>query len=167
MKIHELKPIRGSRKRRKIIGRGEGSGHGGSATRGTKGQGSRSGSSIMVGFEGGQMPLARRIPKRGFSRRRLHVTYHPVNLATLQEHFNDNDQINPEILIQKKIAYKNLPVKILADGELTKPLQITVHAFSAAAEEKIKKAGGTITKVSSVKYPVSSNKENDKESTEG
>lgn len=148
MKLHELKPTPGSRHRRKIIGRGEGSGHGGSATRGTKGQGARSGSSIMVGFEGGQVPLIRRIPKRGFSRRRLKVVYDPINVGILGEHFNDNDPITPALLIEKGLIKKNVPVKILGDGEITKPFKISAHAFSSKAEEKIKKAGGSIEKVS-------------------
>jgi len=144
MKIHELTPAKGSKHRRKIIGRGEGSGHGGSATRGTKGQGARSGQSIMVGFEGGQMPLIRRIPKRGFNHTRFHTCYGVVNLRDIDVSFQKDQKITPGDLVEKGLVKKHMLVKILGDGEITKPLNITAHKFSKSAEEKIKKAGGTI-----------------------
>lgn len=147
MRLHELKPPRGSRHRRKIVGRGEGSGHGGSATRGTKGQGARSGDGRMVGFEGGQMPLSRRIPKRGFSRTRLRIEYGVVNISDIAEMFDQEETVLPAMLVEKGLVRKNMPVKILGDGSLTKKLTVHAHAFSASAEDKIKKAGGTIEKI--------------------
>jgi len=146
--LSELKPSKGSKHRRKILGHGRGSGHGGSSTRGTKGQRARSGDPKPSWFEGGQMPLLRRIPKRGFTNKPFKVEYNYVNLETLDKNFLANDEVTPEILFEKKIIKKkNLPVKILGDGNLTKPLTISAHKFSKKAEEKIKNSGGTIKKL--------------------
>ena len=145
--LSNLKPARGSRHRRKIIGRGEGSGHGGSATRGMKGQSSRSGDGKMTGFEGGQMPLARRIPKRGF-KSRSHRQYEVINIETLEKLFQPGIEITKAVLIEKGLVTNNLPVKILGNGEIKKALTIKVQAFSKSALEKIKAAGGTIEKIS-------------------
>lgn len=143
--LHNLRPAPGARHRKKIIGRGEGSGHGGSATRGRKGQRSRSGDGKMSGFEGGQIPLLRRIPKRGFTNI-SRVAYAVVNIGTLDKLFDSGNDITVEAIHQKGIAKRNLPVKILGNGEIKKALTIKVDAFSKSAEEKIKAAGGTIVK---------------------
>jgi len=142
--LNVLKPAYGARHRRKIVGRGEGSGHGGTATRGMKGQRSRSGDGKMIGFEGGQMPLVRRIPKRGFTSqfaRRFAV----VNLNTLDQVFAAGSEVTPDILRKQGIVKDNLPVKILGTGTLSKVITVKCNAFSHAAIEKIKAAGGSAT----------------------
>lgn len=140
--LHTLKPAPGSRHRKKIVGRGEGSGHGGSATRGMKGQTSRSGDGKMVGFEGGQMPLLRRIPKRGFNNR-SRQEYEVVNVETLAEVFEAGTEITPEKMIEKGLIKQAKYVKVLGDGTIKKALTIKAPKFSASAIEKIKAAGGT------------------------
>jgi len=126
---------------RKRVGRGMGSGMGKTSTRGHKGQGSRSGSSQMRGFEGGQMPLHRRMPKRGFTNINR-VEYALVNLAALAE--LNTAEITPEVLYQAKLVRnKRLPIKVLGDGELTAALRVQAHKFSKTAQEKITRAGGT------------------------
>jgi large subunit ribosomal protein L15 len=140
--LSNLKPQHGARHRRKIIGRGEGSGHGGSATRGGKGQTARSGDGKMTGFEGGQMPLVRRIPKRGFSNKRFRVEYAVVNLVSLEKHFDTGTEVSLKELKEKGLVKKRLPVKILGTGGLTKSLTVKVDAFSESAIAKIKAAGG-------------------------
>ncbi|MFH1283921.1 MAG: 50S ribosomal protein L15 [bacterium] len=142
MKITDLRPFEGSRKRRKRIGCGEGSGHGGSATRGMKGQRSRSGDGKLVGFEGGQMPLLRRIPKRGFSHKRFTKPSAIFNLGWLEKKFGDNLEINPKSLFLKGLIKGGDKIKILSQGELTKPLNIKAHVFSKTAIEKIQNAKG-------------------------
>ena len=139
--VGTLRPPRGANKRRKRIGLGMGSGHGKTATRGSKGQGSRAGSRMRPGFEGGQMPLHRRLPKRGFTNV-FKKHYALVNLGDL-EGFNAEERITPELLIERRIV-KRLQdgLKVLADGELRAPLTISAHLFSKAALEKIQKAGG-------------------------
>ena len=138
MKLHELSPAKGSRRRRKRIGRGPGSGLGKTAGRGHKGQRSRSGYSRRPGFEGGQMPLTRRVPKRGFNNifRKEHAT---VNLARLADL---GDEITPELLVERGVVKRGLPVKVLGNGEVTGALKVAAHAFSAAARRKIEAAGG-------------------------
>ncbi|MEN6449212.1 MAG: 50S ribosomal protein L15 [Thermoguttaceae bacterium] len=129
-------------KPRKRIGRGLGSGHGKTATRGHKGQGSRSGSSTSPIFEGGQMPLVRRIPKRGFTNRWAE-TVAVVNLASLEKHCEAGEEISPEALLAKGLLKGSFDLlKVLGDGELTKSLKISAHKFSRTAAEKIEKAGG-------------------------
>jgi len=144
MAIHigTLRPPRGARKRRKRIGAGMGSGHGKTATRGSKGQRSRSGFRTRPGFEGGQMPLHRRLPKRGFTNI-FKKHYALVNLRDLAP-FKPEDKITPELLMQRGLI-KRLGdgLKILGDGELKAPLRISAHLFSKSAREKIQKAGGT------------------------
>ena len=143
MRLHDLKPRPGAKHRRKRLGQGESSGRGKTAGRGGKGQTARSGSSIRIGFEGGQMPLIRRIPKRGFNNTRHATTYIPVNLESLNV-FEDGAKVDYAAL--KSLGLANGPgagVKILGDGELTKKLSITVHAFSATARQKIEAKGGT------------------------
>lgn len=146
MKLDNLKPATGSTHRNKRIGRGEGSGKGGTATRGTKGAQSRSGYSHKIGFEGGQMPLQRRVPKWGF-KNPTRVEYHPVNVAALQA-LSDKlgtTVITLEDLIAARLADKNDLVKVLGNGELSAKLEVTAHAFSASAREKIEAAGGKVT----------------------
>jgi large subunit ribosomal protein L15 len=132
----------GACKRRKIVGRGPGSGHGKTSTRGSKGQTSRSGRDFYPGFEGGQMPLIRRIPKRGFASK-TNNDYQIINLSELHKIKETN--ITPELL-KKEGLIKDVekPVKILGDGELTSPVTIAAHAFSKKAQDKIKNAGGKL-----------------------
>ena len=148
MKIHTLKPAEGSTKTNKRLGRGQGSGRGGTSTRGHKGAQSRSGYSRKFGFEGGQMPLQRRVPKFGF-KNRFRVEYKGVNLDTVQslsEKIKKN-KIDIQVFIDNGIIRKNELVKILGRGELTVKLDITAHAFSASAVEAIEKIGGSISKL--------------------
>lgn len=142
--IHELKPKKGAVHKKKRLGTGQGSGHGQTSTRGQKGQLSRSGEPKRFDFAGGQMPLLRRIPKRGFNNKFFRKEYEEINLSTLDKHFSDGDQVTPEVLKKKGIAKLNLPIKILGDGEIKKKLTITANAFSKSAKEKIEKVGGKI-----------------------
>ena len=127
----------------KRVGRGPGSGMGKTATRGENGQKSRSGASIPAWFQGGQTPLHRRIPIRGFTNNNFETKYATINLADLDKFFNDGDVVTPEILKERKIIKKQLSgVKVLANGELTKKLTIKANRFSAKAVTKIENAGG-------------------------
>ena len=151
MDLSNLKPAKGSTKNRKRIGRGEGSGHGDTATKGHKGQKSRSGGSLPTWFEGGQMPLQRRVPKFGFKNRNR-VAYDPINigrLATLVEEgrVEEGATVSPETLRALGIGGKNGRYKILGDGDFAVKLDVHAHAFSKAAREKIEAAGGTATVV--------------------
>ena len=149
--LHTLKPAKGSRKPRKRVGRGEGSGTGKTAGRGQKGAGSRSGAKRKVGFEGGQNPIHMRMRKlRGphmkksmpFERFRTHTQ--PINLADLEARFDKGAEVTPDALRAKGLATrKDIPVKILGKGELSKALTVHAHGFSAAARERIEAAGGT------------------------
>lgn len=146
MKLHTLKPAPKSTKSRKRVGRGPGAGTGGTSTRGHKGAQSRSGYSSKAGFEGGQMPLQRRIPKFGFKNINR-VSYQAVNVSKLQE-LNEShniDTFTPEVLAQHGLVSKKDRVKILNTGELTAKINVTAHAFSASAKEKIEANGGTTT----------------------
>ena len=147
MELHNLKPAKGSVKKGKRIGRGEGSKRGGTATRGHKGQKSRSGYSKKIGFEGGQQPLQRRVPKFGFTNPNR-VEYKGVNLDRLQE-LVDNKKIKTKVdkqtLVDNGLAKKKDLVKILGRGELKAKLDITIHSFSKSAKAAIEKAGGTAT----------------------
>jgi len=148
MRLHDLKPRPGAKHRRKRLGQGESSGHGKTSGRGGKGQTARSGSSIRIGFEGGQMPLIRRIPKRGFNNARHGTRYIPVNLESLNQ-FDEGARIDIETL--RKAGLANGPsdgVKILGDGELTKKLTVSAHAFSASAKSKIEGKGGACEVIS-------------------
>ena len=145
-------------KKRKRLGRGIGSGHGKTCGRGHKGQRSRAGHSVHPTFEGGQMPLVRRIPKRGFNNRWAQVVT-IVNLGQLEDRFDDGDEVTPEMLKTKNLAkgrYDEL--KVLGDGELTKKLKISAHRFSQSALEKIQQAGGEAV-VLPGKKPVVKNKQ--------
>jgi len=142
MRLHDLKPRPGARHRRKRLGQGESSGHGKTSGRGGKGQTARSGSSIRIGFEGGQMPLIRRIPKRGFNNARHATRYIPVNLEALNR-FEDGARVDEAALRAIGLANgRGDGVKILGGGELTKKLTVSVHAFSASARARIESAGG-------------------------
>lgn len=146
MELNTLKPAIGATKNRKRIGRGPGSGHGKTATKGHKGQKARSGGSIKAGFEGGQMPMQRRLPKRGFTPL-MRKEYAIVNLGQL-EIFEAGSCIDMESLLKSGLISKVLDgIKILATGELTKPLSVKAHKFSATAKEKIVAAGGTIEEI--------------------
>lgn len=148
MKLHNLKPAKGATKQRKRIARGPGSGKGGTATRGHKGQKSRSGYSRKRNFEGGQMPLQMRLPKRGFKNPNR-VAFVPVNLGRLQEIADKYkvEKIDPQWLAEQGIVHKNAKIKILGSGELAKKLDITAHACSASAKEAIEKTGGSVNLV--------------------
>lgn len=144
MALHNLKPAEGSTKSRKRIARGEGSGHGGTATRGHKGAKSRSGYKTKIGFEGGQMPLQRRVPKFGFTNINR-VVYHGINLDTLQKLVDDKrakDTIDLETLRENGLVGKKELVKILGRGELKAKVSVEAHAFSKSAREAIEAQGG-------------------------
>jgi large subunit ribosomal protein L15 len=143
MELHDLHPAPGAKRGRKRIGRGPGSGTGKTAGKGHKGQKSRSGYSRRYGFEGGQMPLVRRLPKRGFTNI-FRVEFQVVNLRDLERVFADGDTVSPESLTEKGLVRggKRL-VKVLGDGELSKKLAVQVHKFSASARAGIEKAGGS------------------------
>ena len=141
MKLSELSPAEGSVRQAYRKGRGAGSGNGKTAGRGHKGQWARSGGGVRPGFEGGQMPLARRLPKRGFNNI-FGTTYAPVNVSAL-ERFENGTEVTTELLLETGVISKALDgVKILGNGELTKSLTVKAAAFSASAKEKIEKAGG-------------------------
>lgn len=144
MDLSTLKPAPGSHHRRKIVGRGVGSGHGRHATRGMKGQRSRRGDSKMIGFEGGQTPLLRRIPKRGFTPP-FPTRYQVVNVQDLETLFKPNSEVTLDTLVSEGILKRDLPLKILGQGELKKALKVSAQAFSESAKAKIEKAGGTVT----------------------
>ncbi len=142
MKISDLVPVQGSRKKRKRVGRGPGSGHGKTSCRGHKGQKSRSGGGVKPGFEGGQMPLQRRLPKRGFTNIFL-KRYAIVNVGKLDK--LSESTITPDYLVKEGII-KDIRdgIKILGQGEINKPIKVKAHAFSASAKEKILKAQGNV-----------------------
>ncbi|MFD1258196.1 50S ribosomal protein L15 [Mucilaginibacter terrae] len=148
MNLSNLKPAEGSTKNRKRIGRGTGSGRGGTSTRGHKGAGSRSGTSSKVGFEGGQMPLQRRVPKVGFKNPNR-VEYNGINLDALQQLADTHSvsTINFDTLKEHGLASRNDLVKILGRGKLTAKLDIQAHAFSVTAQKAIEAAGGSIVKL--------------------
>ena len=148
MKLHTLKPAEGSVRNRKRIGRGTGSGRGGTSTKGHKGAKSRSGYKSKLGFEGGQMPLQRRVPKFGFkSFNRIETK--PVNLDILQELGKklDTDTLTFDTLVENGLISKKDVVKVLGRGELTSKVKVSAHYFSASAIEAIEKAGGTANKI--------------------
>jgi large subunit ribosomal protein L15 len=145
MRLHNLRPRPGSRHRVKRLGCGESSGHGKTSGKGHKGQKARSGGSIRLGFEGGQMPLIRRLPKRGFNNAAFHKNYAIVNLADLNE-FKAGTVVSEQLLRESKLVRGHfVGIKILGGGELKHGLTVEVDKVSAAAREKIEKAGGTIT----------------------
>ncbi|MEW6731584.1 MAG: 50S ribosomal protein L15 [Acidobacteriota bacterium] len=145
MGLHNINSPKGANKAKKRVGRGPGSGHGKTSARGYKGQKSRSGYSHMRGFEGGQMPLHRRLPKRGFTNI-FKKEWSEVNLETLEKIFQAGDVITPETLVERGIIRKLAKdgVVILGHGQLTKALQVTAHRFTNSAKEKIAAAGGSV-----------------------
>jgi len=144
LKLNSLRPAAGSTRNRKRVGRGPGSGNGKTAGRGHKGFWSRSGSSMNPGFEGGQMPLHRRVPKRGFTNI-FHKEYSVVNLDQLEARFEKDATVDPQALTASRLVRrKKDSIKILGRGELTKALQVKAHRVSAAARKKIEAAGGKI-----------------------
>ncbi|MDH4083787.1 MAG: 50S ribosomal protein L15 [Nitrospira sp.] len=143
MNLHELAPARGAKKRRKRIGRGPGSGHGKTATKGHKGIQARSGGGKRPGFEGGQMPLVRRLPKFGFTNP-SRVEYAIVNLTSFSD-WTGSETITPQAMVDAGLVKrKRRPIKILGNGELKKPLVVQAHKFSKSAEAKIQAAGGRV-----------------------
>ena len=148
--LHNLKPAPGSRKSRKRVGRGHGSGHGKTSGRGHKGAGSRSGNRQKTGYEGGQNPIHMRMRKLRGPNKKMSMPFEPfrtftqpVNLATLEERFDDGAEVTPETLKAAGLATRKHPVKILGNGDLSKKLTVRAHAFSSTAREKIEAAGGS------------------------
>lgn len=144
MKLHDLRPAEGSTKKRKRVGRGTGSGKGKTSTRGTKGQNSRTGGGVRLTFEGGQLPLVKRLPKlRGFNNR-FKVDYSAINVDTLDRVFDANSAVSPESLASVGLGSAKDPIVILGRGEISKPLTVQAHRVSESARAKIEAAGGSI-----------------------
>jgi len=141
MNLSNLSPARGANKKRKRVGRGPGSGHGKTSCRGHKGRGARSGGNTPPGYEGGQMPLQRRLPKHGFRNPTRHE-FAIVNLATLENRFEAGATVDPAQLVERRVTRRGLPVKILGEGQLTKALTVHAHKFSESAKQRIEAAGG-------------------------
>ena len=145
--LNSLRPAKGSTHKKKRVGRGPGSGLGKTAGRGEKGQKSRSGYSRKIGFEGGQMPLHRRLPKRGFTNI-FKKQWVEVSLAALDRHFAANDEINPDVLHTRGLIKKaKHDVVVLGTGEISKALKVSAHRFTKSAKEKIEKAGGAVVQI--------------------
>lgn len=146
MKPHQLKPPEGARKRKRRVGRGDSGRRGGKAGRGTKGTHARGSGKLPVGFEGGQMPLKRRIPKLpGFGTPPGRTSYTVVNVGTLEDRFEEGEEVTRETLVARGLVRDNRPVKILGDGELNTALTVLVDAVSDSAREKVEAAGGNVT----------------------
>ena len=144
-----LSPAKGSTHKKKRVGRGPGSGLGKTAGRGEKGQKSRSGYSRMLGFEGGQMPLHRRLPKRGFTNV-FKKQWLEISLTALDRHFSANEEVSPELLHDRGLIKKaKHDVVVLGSGALSKPLRVSAHRFTKSAREKIEKAGGSVVEIGS------------------
>jgi large subunit ribosomal protein L15 len=145
--LNGLRPAKGSTHKKKRVGRGPGSGLGKTAGRGEKGQKSRSGYSRKPGFEGGQMPLHRRLPKRGFTNI-FKKRWLEISLSALDRHFNANEEVTPELLHNRGLIKKaKHDVVVLGSGEVSKPLRVSAHRFTKSAREKIEKAGGSVTQI--------------------
>ena len=145
--LNTLKPAKGSTHKKKRVGRGPGSGLGKTAGRGEKGQKSRSGYSAKIGFEGGQMPLHRRLPKRGFTNI-FKKRWLEISLASLEQHFEADAEITPEVLHDRGLIKKaKYDVVVLGNGEVSKPLRVSAHRFTKSAREKIEKAGGAVNQI--------------------
>jgi large subunit ribosomal protein L15 len=145
MKLHTLAPNKGAKHKVKRLGCGESSGHGKTSCKGNKGQKARSGSGTRVGFEGGQMPLHRRLPKRGFNNINFKTKVEVVNLSQIEKAFNDGDTVNEENLRKAGLINRACEqVKVLGLGEITKKLTFVVDTISASAKEKVEKAGGSV-----------------------
>jgi large subunit ribosomal protein L15 len=144
MKLHHLRPAEGSRRDRKRVGRGRAAGQGKTAGRGTKGTGARHSSTSFLGFEGGQMPLQRRVPKlKGFTNPNR-VEYQVINVQRLGEAFEAGSEVTPTALVERRLVRPAHPVKVLGQGDLDHALTVRVHAVSATAKTKIEAAGGTV-----------------------
>ncbi len=148
LRLGFLSPPKGSRKERKRVGRGPGSGWGKTCGKGHKGQNARSGGGVPPYFEGGQMPLSRRVPKRGFTNYPFKKVYAVVNIRDLSRWFSSGDEVTPDVLFEKGYVKKKLPVKVLGMGDIDFPLTVKAHAFSAEARRKIEKAGGRVEVIS-------------------
>ena len=147
MRLHNLKPRPGAKHRRKRLGQGESSGHGKTSGRGGKGQTARSGSSIRIGFEGGQIPLHRRLPKRGFTNI-FKKQWLEISLAALEQHFNADEEITPEVLHERGLIKKaKHDVVVLGNGEVSEPLRVSAHRFTKSARQKIEQAGGAVVEI--------------------
>ena len=147
LSLNNLHPTKGSTHKKKRVGRGPGSGLGKTAGRGEKGQKSRSGYSRKVGFEGGQMPLHRRLPKRGFTNI-FKKRWVEISLASLEQHFDADAEITPEVLHDRGLIKKaKFDVVVLGNGEVSKPLRVSAHRFTKSAREKIEKAGGAVVQI--------------------
>lgn len=145
--LNTLRPAKGSTHKKKRVGRGPGSGLGKTAGRGEKGQKSRSGYSAKIGFEGGQMPLHRRLPKRGFTNI-FKKRWLEISLASLEQHFEADAEITPEVLHDRGLIKKaKYDVVVLGNGEVSKPLRVSAHRFTKSAREKIEKAGGAVNQI--------------------
>lgn len=145
--LSSLRPAKGSTHKKKRVGRGPGSGLGKTAGRGEKGQKSRSGYSLKIGFEGGQMPLHRRLPKRGFNNI-FKKRWLEVSLAALNQHFQPDEEITPQVLHDRGVIKKaKYDVVVLGNGELSKALRVAAHRFTKSAREKIEKAGGSVVEI--------------------
>jgi ribosomal protein L15, bacterial/organelle len=145
--LNTVKPAKGSTHKKKRVGRGPGSGLGKTAGRGEKGQKSRSGYSRKIGFEGGQMPLHRRLPKRGFTNI-FKKRWVEISLASLDQHFDADAEITPEVLHDRGLIKKaRHDVVVLGNGEVSKPLRVSAHRFTKSAREKIEKAGGAVVQI--------------------
>ncbi|MFA5056618.1 MAG: 50S ribosomal protein L15 [Opitutaceae bacterium] len=143
MKLHELKNVPGAIHRRKRVGCGEGSGHGKTSGRGGKGQTARSGGSIRPGFEGGQMPLYRKLPQRGFNQARFRLAYEVVNVGDLARLDASVTEVTPAVLAERGLVRRGVAlVKVLGEGEIARALKVTASKFSDSAKAKIEKAGG-------------------------
>jgi len=152
MSLNNLRPPKGAKHPRKRVGRGMGSGHGKTASRGSKGAQSRSGFRYKRGFEGGQMPLHRRVPKRGFHNP-FRVEYAVVNLDTLAEVFDAGSEVTPDVLRERGLVREsNVPVKVLGRGDIAKKLTIKAHKFSGSAAKKIEAAGGSAEVLATAKH---------------
>lgn len=154
MQLHDLHPFPSEHKSRRRVGRGQGSGLGGTSGRGHKGQNARSGGGVRPGFEGGQMPLQRRLPKHGFKNALFKVTYNVLNLDSLQKAFPGQINITLEDIYNRGLAHRKDLVKILSDGNVLAPISVEAHRFSKKAIEKIHKAGGKVNELLSEEIDV-------------
>jgi len=145
MRLHTLKNVKGAVHRRKRVGCGEGGGHGKTSTKGGKGQTARSGGSIRPGFEGGQMPLYRKLPHRGFNNYEFRTTYAVINVGDLARLAADVSKVDADVLAAAGLVRPGSRVKVLGDGDLTRALTVTAAKFSASAKAKIEQAGGSVT----------------------
>lgn len=150
MQLHDLFPFEHERKARRRVGRGGGSGLGGTSGKGHKGQNARSGGGVRPGFEGGQMPLQRRLPKHGFKNALFKTVYAVINLDVLAKAFEGKDKITLDDIYDRRLAPQGSPVKILSRGEVKSALTVQAHKFSKAAAEKIRQAGGEVEELEAV-----------------